>query len=87
MIFKVSSTPQAAAKPSAPKCVTMSPEEHRRATGTEAPRKPKSEEAKFSMKDLPPMDGADKMIGAVINLNGYLCARPIQVQPTEHKKL
>ena len=33
------------------------------------------------------MDDADKMIGAVINLNGYLCARPIQVQPTEYENV
>lgn len=31
------------------------------------------------MSDLPPMDDVDRMIGATINLNGYLCARPIEV--------
>ena len=29
---------------------------------------------------LPPMDEVDQMIGAVINMNGYLCARPIAVR-------
>ena len=39
-----------------------------------APAKP------VRMKDLPPQDDADRAIGAAINLNGHLCARPIMVQ-------
>ena len=35
---------------------------------------------KVRMSDLPPMDEVDKMIGTVINLNGHLCGRPIQVR-------
>ena len=51
------------------------------------PSAPPSEAATVGKKrktvnvaDLPPMDDADKAIGAVINLNGHLCARPIEVK-------
>lgn len=66
--------------------VVLTPEQHRFAVEETAKTRTESSET-IDLADLPPMDDADRMIGAVINLNGHLCARPTLVQPTGSQDL
>ena len=81
LLFKGGSPAGAMAKPGEPASVVSTPQQDRSAT--QVPSKPalSRSEAKVDVSDLPPMDDADHMIGAMINLNGFLCARPTLVQP------